>query len=357
MTSFDLGIDAPVLQPAYVRLLCEVLRKKGIDLSATLRDVGLGDWAALQARDELLSVRQINQVVAAAAAAGFDDRLALDVGALLQVSVHGPLGYAVVASPHLLAALEAVHRFAIIRNAAMQFVFRNGPSHGILGVRERVDLGPSRTFLLTCVAITIAQVAAAVHAGESGLQAVTLPFARPVWSEQLEARLRCPCQFDAAHLGFRWTAEDLARPNSTADAQAYGDALRTCEQQLGALQSQTLTQQVRAYLLARESSWPELQDVARHHLMSPRTLIRHLKVEGTHFQALRDELRAQRAEFYLTRTSLPIEEIAHRLGYQDTSNFSRSFRRWFTMTPGGLRQAARAQSHPRDPLGVNQETR
>jgi AraC-like DNA-binding protein len=97
--------------------------------------------------------------------------------------------------------------------------------------------------------------------------------------------------------------------------------------------------------------------VARHHLMSPRTLIRHLKVEGTHFQALRDELRAQRAEFYLTRTSLPIEEIAHRLGYQDTSNFSRSFRRWFTMTPGGLRQAARAQSHPRDPLGVNQETR
>ena len=340
MTSFDLGIDAPVLQPAYVRLLCEVLRKKGIDLSATLHDVGLGDWAALQARDELLSVRQINQVVAAAAAAGFDDRLALEVGALLQVSVHGPLGYAVVASPHLLAALEAVHRYASIRNAAMQFVFRNGPSHGILGVRERVDLGASRTFLLTCVAITIAQVAAAVHAGESSLQAVTLPFPRPVWAEQLEARMRCPCQFDAAHLGFRWTAEDLARPNSTADAQAYGDALRSCEQQLNALQSQTLTQQVRAYLLARESSWPELQDVARHHLMSPRTLIRHLKDEGSRFQALRDELRAQRAEFYLTRTRLPIEEIAHRLGYQDTSNFSRSFRRWFAMAPGQMRQRA-----------------
>jgi hypothetical protein len=144
MTSFDIGIDTPVLQPAYVRLLCEVLRKKGIDLSATLREIGLGDWADLQGRDELLSVRQVNQVVAAAAAAGFDDRLALEVGALLQVSVHGPLGYAVVASPHLLAALEAVHRFAIIRNAAMQFVFRNGPSHGILGVRERVDLGSPR---------------------------------------------------------------------------------------------------------------------------------------------------------------------------------------------------------------------
>ena len=339
MTSFDLGIDTPVLQPAYVRLLCEALRKKGLDLSGTLDEVGLGNWAALQGREALLSVHQISAVVSAARAAGFDDRLALEVGALLQVSVHGPLGYAVVASPHLLAALQAVHRYASIRNAAMQFVFRNGPTHGILSVRERVDLGPSRTFLLTCVALTIAQVAAAVHAGESSLQAVTLPFPRPVWAEQLEARMRCPCQFDAAYLGYRWTAEDLARPNSTADPQAFGDAMRSCEQQLNALQSQTVSQKVRAYLLAHESTWPELQEVARRFLVSPRTLIRRLKDEGSSFQALRDELRAERAEFYLTRTGLPIDEIAHRLGYRDTSNFSRSFRRWFAMTPGQMRHS------------------
>ena len=339
MSLYDLSVDAPVLQPAYVRLLCAVLRKKGIDLSGTLRSIGLGDWSALQGHEDPLSVRQVNQVVIAATAAGFDDRLALDVGALLQVSVHGPLGYAVVASPHLLAALEAVHRYAAIRNAAMQFVFRNGPSHGILSVRERVDLGPSRTFLLTCVALTVTQVAAAVHAGESSLQAVTLPFSRPVWAEQLESRLGCPCQFDAAYLGFRWTAEDLLRPNSTADAQAYGDAMRSCEQQLNALQSQTVSQKVRAYLLAHESTWPELQEVARRFLVSPRTLIRRLKDEGSSFQALRDELRAERAEFYLTRTGLPIDEIAHRLGYRDTSNFSRSFRRWFAMTPGQMRHS------------------
>lgn len=349
MSAFDLSVDAPVLQPAYVRLLCEVLRKKGIDLTDTLNGIGLGDGARFQSQDALLSVRQVNAVVAAAQAAGFDDGLALDVGALLQVSAHGPLGYAVIASPHLLAALEAVHRFASIRNAAMQFVFRNGPTHGILGVRERVDLGSARVFLLTCVTITIAQVAAAVHAGESALQAVTLPFPRPAWADGLEQRLRCPCQFGAAHLGFRWTSAALLRPNPMADAQAFGEALRTCEQQLAALKSQALRQRVRAYLLARESDWPELKDVARHFHMSPRTLIRRLKDEGTRLQALRDELRAQRSVFYLQKTTLPIDEVAHRLGYQDTSNFARSFRRWFGTTPGQMRQAAARPGSDPDP--------
>ena len=40
-------------------------------------------------------------------------------------------------------------------------------------------------------------------------------------------------------------------------------------------------------------------------------------------------------------TTLPIERIAEQLGYQDTSNFSGTFRRWFQTTPLAMRKASR----------------
>ena len=341
MTGFTLGPGAPVLQPAYVRLMCEVVHRKGIDLDHALHAAGLESRKALQSREALVSVHQLSELISVARLAGFDDRLALNVGALLQVSAHGPLGYAAMASPDLHSALLAVARFATIRNRGMYFVYRSGPHNGVLEAHEQVDLGRARVFLMTCIAITIAHVAAAVHAGESALLEVELPFVRPVWAPALEAALQCRCTFGATCLRFRWSAQDLHTANPTSDAKAFGEALRMCEQHLSAQQSQSVAMHVRETLLAKENTWPELKEVAALLQMSARHLIRRLKHEGTSFQVLRDALRAQRAEFYLTQTQLTIEEIAHRLGYQDTSNFSRSCRRWFDVTPGELRAGSR----------------
>lgn len=72
--------------------------------------------------------------------------------------------------------------------------------------------------------------------------------------------------------------------------------------------------------------------------MAPRTLIRHLQAEGVRYQSLLDEVRSDQACWLLSQTSHSIESIAERLGYQDTSNFSRTFRRWLGVTPRQFRQ-------------------
>ena len=64
MPVFELSPDSPVLQPAYVRLLCDVLRKKGVDLGPTLQQAGLGDLNLLQSRDRPVSVMQVAALVA-----------------------------------------------------------------------------------------------------------------------------------------------------------------------------------------------------------------------------------------------------------------------------------------------------
>ena len=78
----------------------------------------------------------------------------------------------------------------------------------------------------------------------------------------------------------------------------------------------------------------------RYFNLSPRTLIRRLKDEGSAYQQLLDAVRQERAGWYLAHTRLSVEEIAARLGYADTSNFSRTYRRWFGRTPSQARGGA-----------------
>jgi AraC-like DNA-binding protein len=61
--------------------------------------------------------------------------------------------------------------------------------------------------------------------------------------------------------------------------------------------------------------------------MSPRTLQRRLRSEGTSFDALLDDARRELAE-NLTARGLSYKEICFRLGFQDTSALVRARKRW-----------------------------
>jgi AraC-like DNA-binding protein len=94
-------------------------------------------------------------------------------------------------------------------------------------------------------------------------------------------------------------------------------------------------------LSEQQGSYPSVQAMAQELNMSPRTLQRKLRQDGTTYQAVLDDARKEVAEWCLLKTSLPIEEIAERLGYIDVSSFSRAFRRWFDKPPSKFRNDRR----------------
>ena len=71
---------------------------------------------------------------------------------------------------------------------------------------------------------------------------------------------------------------------------------------------------------------------------SPRTLQRQLAENGTTFQKLRDQIRADLALKYLRQSTLQLAEISEILGFAEPSVFTRSFRRWHGCTPRDARQ-------------------
>lgn len=77
--------------------------------------------------------------------------------------------------------------------------------------------------------------------------------------------------------------------------------------------------------------------------MSGRTLRKRLTAEGTSYRILLDEVREHLAEELLLAGGLPVEAIAHRLGYVEVSSFSQAFRRWKGVGPREFRSTFRVQ--------------
>jgi len=91
-------------------------------------------------------------------------------------------------------------------------------------------------------------------------------------------------------------------------------------------------------LVARDlAAATSLEDAARALKLSPRTLHRRLREEGTGFRAIKDELRRERATARLEKSRASIGDIAAELGYSEPSAFFRAFLGWTGQAPSAYR--------------------
>ncbi len=333
-------VDTPLVHPTYVRMLCATLRRHAVDVDAVLQAAGVGPWSEMATSEQLLGQRQIQRLIAEALQASGRPSLGLEVGATVQISAHGPLGFAAIASRDLLQAWETVARFGGLRYGAIQYRLVLESSGAVMELIERLDLGESRTFVSSMMFAAMVRVSEAVLGSRMDRIVVDLPFEQPDWHGEVQRLCAGQVRYGARRLAFRLDNATLSQPGMTADPKAYDQACQQCEQLLAQAQEVTLAQRVGELLGSREGQYPTLTDVAAVFHVSERTLIRRLKTEGTSYQTLLDQTRQQRALWYLSHTHHTVEEIAARLGYTDTTNFSRTFRRWFGKAPGGVRRAS-----------------
>lgn len=91
------------------------------------------------------------------------------------------------------------------------------------------------------------------------------------------------------------------------------------------------------YLLSNSYlSLVSIEQIAANFNISTRTLQRRLKLEGTSFQQIADEARKALSIQYLSTGEYAVKEIAHMLGYNEISAFTRTFKRWTGMAPSGF---------------------
>ena len=132
-------------------------------------------------------------------------------------------------------------------------------------------------------------------------------------------------------------ASSLALRIVTADPAATELARQQCERELAALgEGAPVVSRIRSLL--RDDLAITLPEAAKRTSMSERTLKRRLAEQGTTFSEIVDDARRNRALLLIEDRRLTLDAIAAQLGYSDTANFTRAFKRWTGKTPGEARE-------------------
>ncbi len=172
----------------------------------------------------------------------------------------------------------------------------------------------------------------------------------PPHEDEYEILFGCPVRFGEDRTGAafdaHWLTAPLVRDEPALDAmlrRAPFDLLSRPEY------GTTVAEQVRRTLTRRLRTSPRLPalgEVAARLAVSPATLRRRLRQEGTSFQQLKDHVRRDAAIAGLAESGEPIAELAARLGFSEDTAFHRAFRRWTGTTPGAYRIASGGWGEP-----------
>jgi AraC-like DNA-binding protein len=271
-----------------------------------------------------------------------DPAFGIKLGASLCARDLGLLGYAMCFSATLGGALRRLVRYGDLVSEAVHFRFESPAAQHVLVVEYPFSMAAG---LLHAVDSRVAGLLAVVReiTGTDVVPAsVAFAYDRPSSTSDYDHFFRCPLSFGASRTKLTLSVRDLKLPLLRGDEQVAGYLSDHAETALRRLTGGgTTAHAVRSAIWAAFSeSRPTLPGIAAALRLPSRTLQRGLAEEGTSFTAELDHVRSQMAIALLRDPSISIEEVAFLLGYDESSSFYRSFRRWTGKTPDQYRRSA-----------------
>jgi AraC-like DNA-binding protein len=167
-----------------------------------------------------------------------------------------------------------------------------------------------------------------------------LSYPKPANFKRYEEIFCCPVLYDQPGVEVHYPVEYLVHKFETYDQQAHEATEATIDTLLATIYSKgNLVEEIKQYLRRNKGQLPQLNQVAVHFSISPRTMRRKLASLDTSFQEILDAERLRLAEHFLSHTSANINEIAARMGYTNPQNFSKAFKLWSGVSPSEYRQS------------------
>ena len=260
--------------------------------------------------------------------------IGLEVGAYIQPSHCGVLGYLSLSCEYLAEALQRFERFQRLlyegneafTQAQGDLVIFSWPFDYGYSTRESDEV------LISSMANYVRMLV-----GNEDLRPTQIGFvhAKPKNITPYSSLLGCDVEFECKNTYISFPVSMLTLKVEKADP-----ALRALlDQQAHALldvlpNGDHFEQQFYKYVLrAMQDGKPTIDEVARYMKTSSRTLHRRLEERQLVFKELLQKTRQQLAQQYLKEGRLTLSEIALLLGYSEQSAFTRAFKQWLGETP------------------------
>lgn len=152
---------------------------------------------------------------------------------------------------------------------------------------------------------------------------------------------RAPIEYSAGKIGlvFNKHVIDERLPTGNADLALSND--RLVSEYLARLDLNDIEMQVRVKLIELLPSGEASEEkIASQLNLGQRTLQRKLHEAGTSYKNILEQTRRELATQYMSSSLLTISEVTYLLGFSETSNFSRAFKRWNGVSPSSYRIAS-----------------
>lgn len=254
------------------------------------------------------------------------------LGMQMTITCHGLMGMAAMLAENVKQALNVAQEFISLQSSIHTIKLEIVDDHALITF-EQTEAYYLDEVIQIALLLGFAQMGKSIS-GHPLTGFADVQFNKPDYFNKLLPLIPGEVRFNRPVTCLEFKKEILDIPLLHSDAIAGRFAREECKYQLRKLLKQNSFMSTIQDLIYDEAMGiSPLSDILEKIQISERALQRKLESENTSFRELVDKVRCEKATQLLKNPNLSLEHIANHLGYTNTKNFSRAFKRWTGKSP------------------------
>jgi AraC-like DNA-binding protein len=328
----------------YAQAIAKALDYCGVDSARVFRAAAV---APPMANDPMLrvSVADLTRLYRTSVDVTNNPYFGLTVARFIQISNLHALGYALAASDTLMDFCLRLERYFRVVSQSAKISIGETDGRVMLRAEHLADVsGETEDAFLGFVVLAMRQLS------DAAFNPLAVEFRHAVPREgsgPYEALFRSAVDFSRPHSLLLFVKADLERKLAGAcpELAQVNDNIAT--KYLARLDKSDIVSTAKQKIVEQLANGECTREmIAAAMAMSPTALQFKLSKRDTSFHELLDATRKELACSYLRQSALTVTEITYLLGFNDTSNFARAFRRWTGLSPTDFREKPETRADP-----------
>lgn len=340
---------------AWPLAIAKALDAQGFDAYPLFSQAGLNQAELLEHPSGRVNTHNMSKLWQLSQEATQDPAFGLSVAKYVQPMHFNALGLLILTCEDLAQVLEKIHDYGhLISNSVNIKTKEQGDLIGL--VIEQIEHMPISSLAIDGFFATFMHMSKDAQNKPSLIKKVELHCPTPSKAKPWFDLYDCPIQFNSPSNILWLDKAALKAYKIMGDKQLAKHNEALVKQQLDQLQDQSWTARTRQVLIQKLDS--KLTKVAEQLSINERSLRRYLQEENTNFREILQQVRMELCRTYLINQRLSITDTALKLGFSDSSNFSRAFVNWFGQSPSQFKTqtllaAAEHEDNPSKLANVN----
>lgn len=333
----SMNLDTPAVSGEYVRVFIRLFKSLGYPPQLLRKILGKPE-DQFTATETLLSTQELLGIIERGFRIIDMPYVGLALGNHMTLATHGMAGIAAMTQPSYADALKLASRACDSIFPALHMELVENTHEISLVVTEQMPLQPYVQFFIELIFVNFNNIMHFLIGDNAEPTRLCFSYPEPAYGHIYRRYFRCPLRFNAPQSAFVVQRSVAARPLIMASQRIAEQAEVQFSCEFPTTMMTLLPNQLRNLLVQSFGAFPSLEKAARNLGMSGRTLRRQLHLAGTSYQNELDEVRKEFSLSYMLRNDISITDIAISLGFNDSSAFSRAFKKWTGESPRDYRR-------------------